>query len=340
MTSNNMKILLTGGLGYIGSHTAIALVEAGYDVVIYDNLSNSMLDKLESLEKILGKKTKFVLGDVRDVVNLTKVLKDEKIDSVIHFAGLKAVGESSVNPIEYYANNVYGALCLVQAMEGVGLKKLVFSSSATVYGNPQYLPIDETHPTIPTNPYGRNKLQVEQLLSDISISDAGWSILCLRYFNPVGAHESGLIGEDPKGLPNNLMPYMAQVAAGILPLLHIYGDDYETPDGTGIRDYIHVMDLALGHVSALGYINQNKGIDFCNLGAGHGFSVKEMVRALEGVSYQKINFNVVQRRSGDIPICYASVSKAKQLLNWSASRNLEDMCGSLWVWQRNNLADH
>lgn len=335
-----MKILLTGGLGYIGSHTAIALVEAGYDVVIYDNLSNSTLDKLVSLEKILGKKTKFVLGDVRDVVNLTKVFKDEKIDSVIHFAGLKAVGESSVNPIEYYANNVYGALCLVQAMEGVGLKKLVFSSSATVYGNPQYLPIDEAHPTMPTNPYGRNKLQVEQLLSDISMSDAGWSILCLRYFNPVGAHESGLIGEDPKGLPNNLMPYMAQVAAGILPLLHIYGDDYETPDGTGIRDYIHVMDLALGHVSALGYINQNQGINFCNLGTGHGFSVKEMVRALEGVSYQKINFNVVQRRSGDIPICYASVSKAKQLLNWSASRNLEDMCGSLWVWQKNNFADH
>lgn len=335
-----MKILLTGGLGYIGSHTVIALVQAGYDVVIYDNLSNSTLDKLVSLEKILGKKTKFVLGDVRDVVNLTKVLKDEKIDSVIHFAGLKAVGESSVNPIEYYANNVYGALCLVQAMEGVGLKKLVFSSSATVYGIPQYLPIDETHPTNPTNPYGRNKLHVEQLLSDISISDAGWSILCLRYFNPVGAHESGLIGEDPKGLPNNLMPYMAQVAAGILPLLHIYGDDYETPDGTGIRDYIHVMDLALGHVSALGYINQNKGIDFCNLGTGHGLSVKEMVRALERVSYQKINFNVVQRRNGDIPICYASVSKAKKLLNWSASRNLEDMCGSLWVWQKNNLADH
>lgn len=340
MTSNDMKILLTGGLGYIGSHTTIALVEAGYDVVIYDNLSNSTLDKLVSLEKILAKKTKFVMGDVRDVENLTKVLKDEKIDSVIHLAGLKAVGESSLNPIEYYANNVYGALCLVQAMEGVGLKKLVFSSSATVYGNPQYLPVDETHPTMPTNPYGRNKLQVEQLLSDISISDAGWSILCLRYFNPVGAHVSGLIGEDPKGLPNNLMPYMAQVAAGILPLLHIYGDNYETPDGTGIRDYIHVMDLALGHVSALDYVDQNNGIDFCNLGTGHGFSVKEMVSAFEGVSSQKINFNVVQRRSGDISICYASVSKAKQLLNWSASRNLEDMCGSLWVWQKNNLADH
>ena len=340
MTSNNIKILLTGGLGYIGSHTAIALVEVGYDIIIFDNLSNSSLDKLVSLEKILGKKIKFVLGDVRDVVNLTKVLKDEKIDSVIHFAGLKAVGESSVNPIEYYANNVYGALCLVQAMAGVGLKKLVFSSSATVYGNPQYLPIDEKHPTIPTNTYGRNKLQVEQLLSDISISDEGWSILCLRYFNPVGAHESGLIGEDPKGLPNNLMPYMAQVAAGVLPLLHIYGDDYETPDGTGIRDYIHIMDLALGHVSALRYINQNKGIDFCNLGTGHGFSVKEMVRALEDASSQKINFNVVQRRSGDIPICYASVSKAKQLLNWSASRNLKDMCESLWVWQKNNLAEN
>lgn len=337
MTSNDMKILLTGGLGYIGSHTAIAFVEAGYDIVIYDNLSNSTLDKLVSLEKILGKKTKFVLGDVRDLVKLTKVLKDEKIDLVIHFAGLKAVGESSVNPIDYYANNVYGAICLMQAMERVGLKKLVFSSSATVYGNPQYLPIDETHPTIPTNPYGRNKLQVEQLLSDISSSDAGWSILCLRYFNPVGAHDSGLIGEDPNGLPNNLMPYMAQVAAGILPLLHIYGDDYETPDGTGIRDYIHVMDLALGHVSALRYINQNKGINFCNLGTGHGFSVKEMIFALEMTSSQKVNFNVVQRRSGDIPICYASVSKAKQLLNWSATRNLEDMCRSLWVWQKNNL---
>lgn len=340
MTSNDMKILLTGGLGYIGSHTAIALVEAGCDVVIYDNLSNSTLNKLVSLEKILGKKTKFILGDVRDAPILKKVLEDEKIDSVIHFAGLKAVGESSVHPIEYYANNVYGALCLVQAMEGVGLKKLVFSSSATVYGNPQYLPVDEMHPTAPTNPYGRNKLQVEQLLSDLAISDVGWSILCLRYFNPVGAHESGLIGEDPQGLPNNLMPYMARVAAGILPVLNIYGDDYETPDGTGIRDYIHVMDLALGHVSALDYINQNNGIDFCNLGTGRGFSVKDMIRALEGVSSQKINFNVVQRRSGDISVCYASVSKAKQLLNWSASRDLDDMCRSLWVWQKNNLAKY
>jgi UDP-glucose 4-epimerase len=335
-----MKILLTGGLGYIGSHTAIALIEAGNDVVIYDNLSNSTLDKLANFEKILGEKPKVKLGDIRDIANLTKILKDEKIDSVIHFAGLKAVGESSIYPIEYYSNNVYGALCVVQAMEAAGLKKIVFSSSATVYGNPKYLPIDEMHPTEPINPYGRNKLQVEQLLNDIANSDPSWSILCLRYFNPVGAHDSGLIGEDPKGLPNNLMPYMAQVAVGILPALNIYGDDYETPDGTGIRDYIHVMDLAFGHVSALRYINQNNGIEFCNLGTGRGFSVKEMIRVLEEVSSKKINFNIVQRRNGDISICYASVSKAKQLLNWSASKNLDDMCRSLWIWQKNNLAKH
>lgn len=335
-----MKILLTGGLGYIGSHTAIALHEAGNDVVIYDNLSNSALDKLVSLEKILGEKPKFKLGDVRDVANLTKILKDEKIDSVIHFAGMKAVGESLTYPIEYYSNNVYGSLCVVQAMEAANLKKLVFSSSATVYGNPQYLPIDEMHPKEPINPYGRNKHQVEQLLKDLAISNAGWSILCLRYFNPVGAHESGLIGEDPKGLPNNLMPYMAQVAAGILPVLNIYGDDYETPDGTGVCDYIHITDLAAGYVSALRYVNQNNGIDFCNLGTGRGFSVREMVRALEGVSSQKININVVQRRSGDISACYASVAKAKKLLNWIATRDLQDMCNSLWIWQQKNLAKH
>lgn len=334
-----MKILLTGGLGYIGSHTAIALTEEGHDAIIYDNLSNSTIDKLIKIESIVKKKPKFILGDIRDCDKLIKVLEDEKIELVIHLAGLKAVGQSSIYPIEYYANNVKGAICVLEAMKATGLKKIVFSSSATVYGNPQYLPIDEKHPLLPTNPYGKNKLQVEQLLSDVAHSDADWSILCLRYFNPVGAHASGLIGEDPKGTPNNLMPYMAKVAAGILPLLNIYGNDYDTSDGTGIRDYIHVMDLAIGHVAALDYVFKNKGIDFCNLGTGHGFSVMEMINEFERVSSKKININFASRRIGDVPICYASANKAKQLLNWSAVRDVEEMCRSLWSWQRNNTVN-
>jgi UDP-glucose 4-epimerase len=335
-----VKILLTGGLGYIGSHTTVALAEAGHDVVIYDNLSNSTIDKVDKLKNILRVKPKLILGDVRDTANLIGALEDEKIESVIHFAGLKAVNKSLIYPRDYYANNVCGSISVVEAMATIGLKKLVFSSSAAVYGNPQYLPIDENHPTVPINPYGRNKLQVEQLLNDIALSDADWSILCLRYFNPVGAHESGQIGEDPKGIPNNLMPYLAKVAAGILPFLNIYGDDYKTPDGTAIRDYIHVMDLAVGHVSALGYVHQNNGINFCNLGTGRGLSVMEMVKAFERINTQKINLKMTSRRNGDVPICYSSAINAKQLLSWSAVRDVDEMCRSVWAWQLNNLNNY
>jgi UDP-glucose 4-epimerase len=328
-----MKILLTGGAGYIGSHTAIAFIDAGYEVVLLDNLSNSDISVIERLAKIAGFRlnTKFV--DVRDTSKVKSILVDEKIDAVIHFAGLKAVGESSKEPINYYSNNVQGALSLIEAMQEVGVHKLVFSSSATVYGDPQYLPIDEAHPLVPTNPYGRNKLQIEQMLDDLAASDPKWSIMCLRYFNPVGAHDSGLIGEAPTGIPNNLMPYLADVAGGIRSSLSVYGSDYDTKDGTGVRDYIHVMDLAEGHLSALNYISKHKGIEFVNLGNGIGYSVLEMIAKFEEISCTKVPHIFTERRAGDIATCYADPALAKYLLGWVAKRDLTQMCQSLWSWQ-------
>jgi UDP-glucose 4-epimerase len=282
----------------------------------------------------LGKELICVEGDIRDLSLVTEVLRDHKIDAVIHFAGLKAVGESVRTPIEYYANNVEGTISLLKAMKSVGVKTLVFSSSATVYGDPQYLPIDEKHPTGAINPYGRTKLHVEEILSDVSQSDSTWRIMCLRYFNPVGAHESGLIGEDPTGKPNNLAPYVSQVAAGMLPMLKVYGTDYSTVDGTGVRDYIHVMDLAEGHVAGLKYIERSNALEIINLGTGIGHSVMQMIDGFQRATGKKITYEVVARRPGDIATCFADSQKAKDLLNWVATRSLDDMCSSSWKWQR------
>ena len=320
-----MNILLTGGAGYIGSHTAVVLAQAGHEVVLLDNFFNSRKTVLERLENILGKALPCVEGDIRDTALATKTLKDYKIDAVIHFAGLKAVGESTEKPIEYYANNVQGTISLLEAMKSTNIKTLVFSSSATVYGNPQYLPIDENHPTSATNAYGRSKLHIEEILKDVANSDRKWKIICLRYSNPVGAHESGLIGEEPNGLPNNLMPYIAQVAAGRLLHLNIYGDDYLTPDGTGVRDFIHVMDVAEGHLAALSYLDNYFGCNVINLGTGEGHSVLKMIQVYEVTTFKKVPNKITSRRVGGIANCYADVSKAEALLGWVAKRSLEEM---------------
>ena len=327
-----MNILLTGGAGYIGSHTAVALAEVGHTPVIYDNFCNSHKSVIERLEKIIGKPVTVVEGDVRDTALLTKTLQDYQIDAVIHFAGLKAVGESVEKPIEYYANNVQGTISLLEAMKIVNIKVLVFSSSATVYGDPQYLPLDEKHPTSATNAYGRGKLHIEEMLRDVADSDPSWKIICLRYFNPVGAHLSGLIGEDPNGIPNNLFPYVAQVAIGQLPMLRIFGGDYPTKDGTGVRDYIHVADLADGHLAALKYADKNAGWIAINLGTGNGYSVIEALRAYESAAGVTIAHELCERRLGDIAACYSSSEKAKELLAWSSKRSLSDMCSSSWKW--------
>jgi len=330
------NILLTGGAGYIGSHTAVVLMQSGYRVIIYDNLCNSNEVIIRGIEQITEKSPDFIRGDVRDAAGLTKVLEQNQVDAVIHLAGLKAVGESVLMPVNYYANNVQGSISLLQAMQSVGVSQLVFSSSATVYGDPQYLPINELHPLNPTNPYGRNKQQVEQLLADVVSSDNyKWGIICLRYFNPVGAHESALIGELPQGTPNNLMPYIARVASGKEAKLNIYGNDYATPDGTGVRDYIHVMDLAEGHLAALDYVKNHTGIRFINLGNGIGYSVLEMVGKFQEVSNRLVAHQVVDRRSGDIASCYADPTMARNLLGWSAKRNINEMCSSAWRWQNN-----
>ncbi|WP_353427825.1 UDP-glucose 4-epimerase GalE [Polynucleobacter sp. MWH-UH19D] len=328
-----MNILLTGGAGYIGSHTVIALSEAGHTPVIYDNFCNSNKSVVERLEKIIGKPVAMVEGDIRDTPLLTKTLQNHEINAVIHFAGLKAVGESSIIPLEYYSSNVYGTLCLLEAMNQARVKNLVFSSSATVYGDPQYLPLDEQHPLSATNPYGRTKLHIEEILKDLKASDSEWNVLCLRYFNPVGAHVSGLIGEDPNGVPNNLLPFIAQVAAGKLAKLKIFGNDYSTPDGTGVRDYIHVMDLAEGHLAALSYLEGLSDWTAINLGTGQGYSVLEMIKAYEMASRIEIPFEFTLRRPGDIAACYASVEKAKSDLGWVAKRGLEDICVSSYKWQ-------
>jgi len=329
-----MNVMLTGGMGYIGSHTATVLTEAGYQVVLYDNLSNSKSSVLDRLESITGKRLIFIKGDVRDPSKLEQTFTDHRINVVIHFAGLKAVGESVEKPIDYYENNVTGTISLLKAMHSANIKTLVFSSSATVYGNPQYLPLDEEHPTSATNPYGRSKLQIEEVLADLANSDPEWSIVCLRYFNPVGAHDSGLIGEDPNDIPNNLMPYIAQVASGKLPYLNIFGGDYNTKDGTGVRDYIHVMDLAEGHKSAVEFLNNHTGWHVINLGTGTGYSVLEMIQAFEQATGKAIPYQIINRRSGDIATCYAKIENSNQQLNWKAKRRLVEMCRSTWDFQK------
>lgn len=331
-----MNILLTGGTGYIGSHAAVAFVEAGHEVVLFDNLSNSQRDVVDRITKIVGQDVPFVEGDIRDTPLLASTLKAHQIDAVVHFAGLKAVGESVAKPLAYYANNLQGTISLLQAMETSGVGTLVFSSSATVYGDPTYLPIDEQHPTSATNPYGRTKLQIEEMLADLSVSSPDWRIARLRYFNPVGAHPSGLIGEDPNGIPNNLMPFVTRVAAGLLPQLSVFGNDYATPDGTGVRDYIHVLDLVDGHVSALNFLTAQPqgGCHTFNLGTGQGYSVLEMVRAFEHASGQQVPYQIVARRPGDIASCYARVDHASKALGWKARRGLADMCQSNWHFQQ------
>ena len=330
-----MNILITGGTGYIGSHAAVVLAEAGCNVVLYDNLCNSKVVVVERLVEITGQLFPLIKGDVRNRALLIETLQKHKIDAVIHFAGLKAVGESVEKPIEYYDNNVSGTVNLLQAMLATNIKILVFSSSATVYGEPQYLPIDENHPIRAINPYGRSKTQIEEFLVDAAESDSTWRIACLRYFNPVGAHESGLIGEDPKGIPNNLMAYIAHVAVGKLLYLNIFGDDYKTLDGTGIRDYIHVVDLAEGHLAALNYLTtfRSLSLNTFNLGTGIGLSVLEMISAFESSSKKKIKYQIVKRRSGDVAVCYANVEKAKNILGWQARRHMSDMCASVWKFQ-------
>ena len=332
-----MNILLTGGTGYIASHTAVILTNAGHKVVLYDNLVNSNASVVSKLEKITGVKLPFVEGDIRHADLLTSTLKSYGVDAVIHFSGLKAVGESVQNPLKYYDNNVVGTISLLNAMTEVGIKRLVFSSSATVYGDPQYLPIDEAHPRSATNPYGRTKLQIENILEDLAASDSSWRITCLRYFNPVGAHESGLIGEDPNGVPNNLMPFLALVALGKLPRLNIFGGDYQTPDGTGVRDYIHVMDLAEGHLAAVS--TEGAPFDAFNLGTGRGQSVLEMLKAFEQASGLSIQSQIVPRRAGDVSACYAKADKAAQVLGWVASRSLDNMCRSTWNFQINKALE-
>ena len=331
-----MNILLTGGTGYIGSHTAVVLAGAGHRPVLLDNLSNSSADVVDRLAQITGSRFPFVEGDIRDTALLRRVLADEGIGAVVHFAGLKAVGESVEQPLRYYDNNVGGTISLLQAMDETGVRQIVFSSSSTVYGEPAYLPYDESHPTMPNNPYGRTKLQVEQILGDLAGSASSWRIACLRYFNPVGAHASGLIGEDPNGIPNNLMPYIARVAGGRLPFLNVFGDDYPTPDGTGVRDYIHVMDLAEGHRAAIDFLAGSAGAGWhaFNLGTGCGYSVLDMVRAFEQASGRPVPYRIAPRRSGDIACYYAKADLAAAELGWRALRSLDDMCASTWHFQQ------
>ena len=331
-----MTVLVTGGAGYIGSHTCVQLLEAGYDVVVLDNLSNSSYEALQRVEQIAGRKLDFVEGDIRDRSCLNQLFESYSIESVIHFAGLKAVGESCELPLTYYDNNISGTISLCQAMQAAGVKRLVFSSSATVYGDPASVPIREDFPTSATNPYGRSKLIIEEVLRDLHASDNEWCISLLRYFNPVGAHESGLIGEDPNGIPNNLLPYISQVAIGKLEQLSVFGGDYPTPDGTGVRDYIHVLDLADGHLRALEAMERQPGVMTCNLGTGQGYSVLQMIAAFEKASGNTVSYRTVDRRPGDIAACYADPGYAKELLGWSAIRDLEQMMLDSWRWQSEN----
>lgn len=331
-----MKILVSGGTGYIGSHTAVELLEKGFEVVAIDNFSNSSPEVLNRIKTITGKEVTFYKGDIRDRDLLEKVFSEQIIDCVIHFAGLKAVGESCSKPLEYYDNNLYGTLVLLETMRKYGCKKIIFSSSATVYGTPERLPLDETCKTGgTTNPYGTSKYFQEIIMSDLYKADNEWTVVLLRYFNPVGAHPSGLIGEDPKGIPNNLTPYVAKVAVGQLPKVSVYGSDYDTPDGTGVRDYIHVVDLAKGHVAAIDGVTHS-GVYVYNLGTGNGYSVLQVIGAFEKACGHPIPYVITDRRDGDIAACYADCSKAKRELDWQANLTIDDMCGSLWNWQSKN----
>ncbi|AXB34446.1 UDP-glucose 4-epimerase GalE [Vibrio campbellii] len=331
-----MKVLVTGGMGYIGSHTCIQMIEAGMTPVILDNLYNSKPTVLERIEKVCGVKPVFIEADIRDKAALVDVMKAHNIEAVIHFAGLKAVGESVEKPLEYYDNNVNGTLVLVDAMREAGVKSIVFSSSATVYGDPASVPIMEDFPTSATNPYGRSKLMVEECLTDFQKANPDWSITLLRYFNPVGSHPTGELGEDPQGIPNNLMPFVSQVAVGRREFLSVFGSDYPTKDGTGVRDYIHVMDLSDGHVAALDKVGNKAGLHIYNLGTGNGYSVLEMVKAFEAASGKEVPFKLVDRRPGDIAECWADPSKAANELGWKAVRTLEEMTSDTWRWQSNN----
>lgn len=331
-----MSILVTGGSGYIGSHTCVELLNAGYDIVVVDNLTNSRLESLRRVREITGRDFKFYKVDLLDQEALIRVFAQNKIDAVIHFAGHKSVGESVRLPLWYYHNNITGTLVLCKVMEKYGVKNIVFSSSATVYGLQEKVPIAEELPLSATNPYGRTKLMIEEMLRDLHSSDPNWSIALLRYFNPVGAHNSGMIGEDPNGIPNNLMPYITQVAAGRLKELQVFGNDYETVDGTGVRDYIHVVDLARGHLSALAKVMAATGVEAYNLGTGRGYSVLELVKAFETVTGMRIPYTITSRRPGDIGICYANPSKAERELGWAAKKGIEEMCSDSWRWQSNN----
>lgn len=331
-----MKILVTGGAGYIASHTDLELLNAGYEVVAVDNLSNSSAEAIRRVERLAGKSIKFYENDIRDKNAMDNIFENENIDAVIHFAGLKAVGESCEIPLAYYDNNLNGTITLLEVMEKHGVKNLVFSSSATVYGDPETVPITEEFPLSATNPYGRTKLMIEDILRDVYAADKSWNIAILRYFNPIGAHESGEIGEDPNGIPNNLVPYIAKVAMGILDKIHVFGNDYDTPDGTGIRDYIHVVDLAIGHIKAIEKLTQKPGLVTYNLGTGRGYSVLEVIHNYEKACKKKLPYVIDPRRPGDIAVSYADPSKAERELGWKATRGIEEMCRDSYNWQRKN----
>ena len=332
-----MKILVTGGAGYIGSHTCVELLNAGYDVVVVDNLYNASAKALDRVREITGKDLTFYEADVLDAPKMDEIFKKEQVDCVIHFAGLKAVGESVVKPLEYYKNNINGTLVLCEAMRKNGCKNIIFSSSATVYGNPAFIPITEECPKgTPTNPYGWTKWMIEQILTDLHTADPEWNVILLRYFNPIGAHKSGPMGEDPKGIPNNLLPYVAQVAIGKLKCLGVFGDDYDTPDGTGVRDYIHVVDLAAGHVKAINKIKENPGVKIYNLGTGKGYSVLDVVKAFSKACGHDVPYEIKPRRAGDISTCYSDASLAKKELGWEAKYDIDEMCEDSWRWQTMN----
>lgn len=333
----SQKIFVTGGAGYIGSHTVVELLEADYDVVIIDNFCNSSMESLNRVEQITGKKPTFYQGDITDRELLQTIFSEHPdITATIHFAALKAVGESTQIPLRYYQNNVHGTLTLLEELDKAKIYNFVFSSSATVYGDPASVPITEDFPTSATNPYGQSKLMMEIILQDLAASNNNWSVSLLRYFNPIGAHESGLIGEDPNGIPNNLMPFISQVAVGKRDALNVFGNDYNTPDGTGVRDYIHVVDLAKGHLKALNYIENKTGVQIHNLGTGQGYSVLEMVKAFESMTEQNVPYNIVDRRPGDIAECWANPQKAQDELGWQAEKTLENMVTDTWRWQSNN----
>lgn len=332
----NVAILVTGGAGFIGSHAAVELLENGYDIVIVDNLSNSKIESIERVKELTGKDFPFYQTDLLNLDGLEEIFSRHPIEAVMHFAGLKAVGESVQMPLAYYHNNITGTLNLCAAMDKFDVKNLVFSSSATVYGNPDRVPIDESFPLSATNPYGRTKLMIEEILRDLQVSNPTWRIAILRYFNPIGAHESGRIGENPTGIPNNLMPYITQVAIGKREELQVFGNDYETKDGTGVRDYIHVVDLVKGHLKALEYLNSHEGVETFNLGTGTGYSVLDLVTNFKQATAREIPFKITDRRPGDIGVCYANPEKAKTLLGWTAEKNLKEMCEDSWKWQSEN----